>query len=87
MVPLGVTATASGSRPTVACLTTLPEATSISEMVSSPLLTTRTSLPSAVTANAAGSVPVMIGVCTFEVTVSTTATFSPGLATLAPVAT
>ena len=29
----------------------------------------------------------MIGVCTLEVTVSTTATLSPGLATLAPVAT
>ena len=29
----------------------------------------------------------MIGVCTLDVTVSTTATVSPGLATLAPVAT
>ena len=71
----------------MAFLTTLPEATSISESVSTPLLATSTVFPSGVTARAAGRVPVVIGVCTREETVSTTATVLPGLATLAPVLT
>src|SRR5664280_2499308 len=85
--PSGVTATASGSSPTVALPTTLPDPTEISLTVSSPLLATSTSFPSGVTASAAGSVPVVIGVCTVDETVSTTATVVPGLATPANVAT